>query len=52
MISTLSIPFALRLPKKVHAAMKKVALAERRSLNAEIVIACERHLRANAEATK
>lgn len=43
-MSTVSdVPYALRLPRKVHAAMKKLAKENRRSLNAEIVTACEKH---------
>ena len=43
--------YALRLPRKIHAAMRKIAAADRRSLNFAIVQACEEFIerRAGAE---
>jgi predicted HicB family RNase H-like nuclease len=35
------VQYALRLPKKVHAAMKRIAKQDDRSLNWLIVKACE-----------
>jgi predicted HicB family RNase H-like nuclease len=36
------VSYALRLPPKLHAAMKRIARREKRSLNYMIVLACER----------
>lgn len=43
------IPYALRLPKETHTAMKKLAIADRRSLNALIVIACDEFIERRKE---
>jgi hypothetical protein len=35
-------PYALRLPLRLYHALKRLAVANSRSLNAEIVAACEK----------
>jgi len=39
------VPYALRLPKKLHAAVKKIAKADGRSVNFVITQACVEYVK-------
>ena len=40
------VPLTIRLPQRVHEEMTEVARAERRSLNAALIVAAEQYIRA------